>query len=366
MSENKNYDDNIEIDEMKIRFHLNDSLDLSGISVSEDLIHRTLLAIKNQPEMQEAPDRKVIPWNRYFRALAGVAAAVVVVVAGYGLASNGVFSGQKTFSRNDQAYDTSAPEEVTGESMMEGESGDMALFQTEQADREESALNKNDSGNESFTDSTYGDTTDNAGGTQDADGSSNGGGMAGTEGMDNAIESPKYSIVAEVPTAIGKAGAGEAGSSPGSSGTSAGSAGSEKAALSGPQVQMSKSFEGLETVLSFREIFLADPAKASSLTVTDEINKVSVVLTSKEDILSFYTLMEQHQFTYGNQTGDTSNYTIEIVTPSPSTKKYTMYVGDGITVDYTDEVTTSHNAYTAGDPVKLSTDIQEFCRMYGN
>ena len=83
--------DRIEQDELNIKSHLNTSLDLSGISVSEDLINRTLAAIKEQAISSEevtktddlAPRKKIIAWNRYIRGFAGVAAAALIVVIGY-------------------------------------------------------------------------------------------------------------------------------------------------------------------------------------------------------------------------------------------------------------------------------------------
>ena len=80
----KDKNDKIELDELKIKSHLNTSLDLIGISVSEDLINRTLAAIKEQALSGEdevtqtsimKPTKKIIAWNRYIRGFAGVAAA---------------------------------------------------------------------------------------------------------------------------------------------------------------------------------------------------------------------------------------------------------------------------------------------------
>ncbi|MGB4658190.1 MAG: hypothetical protein WBI07_03295, partial [Mobilitalea sp.] len=102
-------------DDMDIKARLNHSLDLSGITVSEDLIRRTLIKIKEQPIMldneaqqeelgmqkriakknqnnqltkEEMPSEpksfreKIIPFSRYVRSLAGVAAAVAIFVVG--------------------------------------------------------------------------------------------------------------------------------------------------------------------------------------------------------------------------------------------------------------------------------------------
>ena len=382
MSENKNYDENNEFDELNIKSHLNDSLDLSGISVSEDLINRTLLAIKKQSELQSTvaevnenqeenetvkqTNKKIIQWNRYIRAFAGVAAAVVVVVAGYGLASTGAFSGYKAATDSkDQAYDTTATKEAADESAQAELSENATIFQTEESGSNALAPSENATAVDPSSNSISGDVATDE--TQDS-GSDNAGSMAGgavgSAGTSAAIESPKYSIVADVPVTESKDDSGTVGSTSGSSSGSYGSTGNENSDLQSTEPSMKKSFTTQEIALSFRDIFLADPAKASSLTITDELNDVSIVLTNKEDIQSFYTLMEQHQFTYGDETGDTSNYVIEIATPTPSMTRYTMYIGDSIVVDYADDVTSSHSVYTTSTLAELSTAIQEFCQKY--
>ena len=46
MNFDKNKSDYSKLDDMNIKSHLNTSLEMSGISVSEDLIQRTIQAIK--------------------------------------------------------------------------------------------------------------------------------------------------------------------------------------------------------------------------------------------------------------------------------------------------------------------------------
>jgi hypothetical protein len=381
MSENKNYDENIEVDELNIKSHLNDSLDLSGISMSEDLINRTLLAIKKQSELPSAvadvnksltendtinqtANRKVIQWNRYFRAFAGVAAAVVVVVVGYSLASNGAFSGYKTKTSNseDQVYDMAVTKEAADENAKENLSDSSTTFQDEESSMNALAPSESTPEDDYTVNSGYGDSTTTTDGTQDPNSSENAGIMGGqtqeSTGTSADIERPKYSIVAEVPVTASKEDSKEGGTSSGTTGSA------EKSSIQSTEPSMKKSFTAQETTLSFRDIFQADPSKASSLTITDEKNDVIIVLTKKEDIQSFYTMMEQHQFTNGNQAGDTTNYVVEIVTPTPSMSRYTMYVGNSIVVDYADQVTSSHSVYTTTTLSELATAIQEFCQKH--
>ncbi|MDF2511016.1 MAG: hypothetical protein K0S04_882 [Herbinix sp.] len=393
MSENKNYNGNISFDEWNIKSHLNDSLDLSGISVSEDLINRTLLAIKQSEiqavsEVEEsqtendairqttgtnlgqtgytkdepASNKKVIQWNRYIRAFAGVAAAVVVVAAGYGLASNGAFSGNKTATESkDMAYDTTATKEAADENTEAEISNELTMSQTEESTSNALAPSGDAGTVGSSANSNYGEATTD--GIQDPSVSENAGIMGGAAEGTTGIENPQYSIVADVPTIKSKTDSEDAGGSAGSGSNSTG-AGTDSSALQSREPSMKKSSAGLEVTLSFLDIFLADPAKASSLTITDELNNITVVLTKKEDIQSFYTMMEQYQFTYADQAGNNSNYVIEIATPIPSMTRYTMYVGDSIVIDYADDVTTSHSVYTTASLTELSSALQEFCQKH--
>lgn len=87
MSYNSRNNKEYEIDELNIKFHLGTSLDKSGISVSEDLIQRTLDAINKESAVQTDIEdnnklKRAIPHIKYIRSIAGVAAALLVVVGG--------------------------------------------------------------------------------------------------------------------------------------------------------------------------------------------------------------------------------------------------------------------------------------------
>lgn len=394
MSENNNYDEDIQLDELNIKSHLNDSLELSGISVSEDLINRTLLAIKKQTELQavaeinesqsesntenqisaiklnqteeakeqKASDKKVIHWNRYVRAFAGVAAAMVVVAVGYGLASNGAFSGYMASSSKDQSYDM-ATKEAADENKQADISESATIFQGEEAVGNALAPNESESKVDTSLNADYGDAVPGKEAELDPNSPPSAGGGGNSTGANLGVEAPQYSIVAKVPAATSKADSKESGSSDSSTG-SVGSDGNDSSSLRSTAPSMKKSLTIQEITLSFQDIFLADPTQASTFTITDEINHVTVSLTKREDIQSFYTLMEKHQFTYGDQTGDSTNYTIELVTPEPSMNLYTMYIGTDIVVDYSDNATTSHSVYTTTNLSELTTAIEEFCQKY--
>ncbi len=332
MNYNGKKNENIEIDDMKIKSHLNASLDLSGISVSEDLINRTLEAIKKSSEEQLENEvsktssedyKKVIPWNRYIRTFAGVAAAAVVVVAGYGLFSGALFSAKKSDTQNstniDMAYDASFTESTTAASDSD----------TYQAKMEGEAMEE----------ATASDEMANAAGAFTAE-----------ESMDTAdavVEAPLFSITAD----IVEEDAGE-----GISGFTG-----ESIASSTPSDSRLGEY-GVD-VLTFRDIFLADPAQAEYITVTDEVNKTSITLTSQVEINDFYGIMDQQQFTFASGSSSDTNYSIE-VTATPEAALYTMTIGTQVTVVYTGAEVASQSLYDAVDIEALKIILGEFYQKY--
>ena len=327
MNNNDKTNKTIEIDDKKIKSHLNASLDFSGISVSEDLINRTLEAINKQPAEQplaEDSSKKVIAWNRYIRAFAGVAAAVIVVVVGYGLAGNGLLFNKSAKNSTDsgllanQKYDMTTNEE----SAQEGE-----IYST----------------------------------TMDA--------------------APRFSIAADTFTAdagegaTGSTGANEstgstgANESTGSTGTneSTGSTGettSGENSLQAEQPAQKATSSSEEAILTFRDIFLADPAQAESIVITDETSGTSITLASREEILDFYAVMDNHQFTYSSSSSAATNYTVEIKSPRPKEAIYDMIIGDNIVVTYTDSEISSQSIYSAVDQILLIQNLQDFYQKY--
>jgi len=334
-----NKKDNIEMDDMNIKSRLNASLDLSGISVSEDLINRTLAAISKQtieqenevqdkneqekilqdrtesgkavisnagqdkPEQTEADSKtsldgqqkKIISWNRYIRTFAGVAAAAIVVVAGYGLISSGLFAGYKSAERStdssvaydmaDQATDTTGTTAATN--------AEESMSAEQSSPTEDSASTE-----ESLTFST-------------------------TAIEDGAVEE-------EAPASI----------------------------VGGA---LYKNAEGTE-VLTFRDIFVSDPGAAKSLTITDHVNQISVTLTLPEDITAFYEVMDQYQFTYGTEASVEDGVTLEIEDTEGMID--TMNISEHITVTYEDADTSSQVVYDAVDPEGFQQSLQELITKY--
>jgi hypothetical protein len=330
MNYNDKKNDKLEMDDMKIKSHLNTSLDLSGISVSEDLINRTLEAIKKQPaETQgsqvekEETTNKVIPWNKYVRGFAGVAAAVLVIVAGYNLLSRGTMK----YSKSDNSADSSVAEEFT--------TMDAVTEETAEEDM-------------SFSSATESTTADE--GTADTEAADSNEQLAVTE---NEIQaSRKYTIAADISFEMD-----EDKSVTGSDGVVAGGEGSVE-----PESPAQRNGDGV-ILLSFREIFLPDPSQAEYIEITDDVNNTSITLVTPEEILEFYTMMDKHQFTYSDGTSSEQNYTVEVKNPIPETL-YTMTIGETIIIQYNSGENVSESRYSSTDAELLQQNLEEFYQKY--
>ena len=321
MNNNNDKMKHMNIDDMKIKSHLNDALDLSGISVSEDLINRTLEAIKKQPVEKTNIDnsvnivdadnkvdsevrqetRKAIPWNRYIRTVAGVAAAVIVVVVGYRLADQGLLTkNSKNSVNNEMAADQSS----------------------DNATKEETSVGA--------TYSTTMDTDMAADANSDAQNSVDG----ATAGTDTEA-APRFSIAAD---------------------------------SSQPEEQPLLKAAGApeEVTLTFRDIFFSDPAQANSITITDETNGNVITLSTQEQISDFYTVMDNHQFTYSSETQTVTNYTVEISSAESNKVVYDMIVGDNVIVNCYEGETSSQSVYIAQDQTLLLQNLQELYQRYSN
>lgn len=333
MNYNDKKKDNIEIDDMKIKSHLNASLDLSGINVSEDLINRTLEAIKKQSAEQtdtvtevntREVQKKVIPWNRYIRGFAGVAAAALIVVAGYGMISRGLTGSMKS---DDSTNSAAQEERVNYDTAVSDTAEDFTYSASEAAPADDTLMAK-DSGTKSADQNADGGSDNKADGqlaeqftiTADADMTSEGGGTTGSAGQ----TVPGEAATAEQPL---------------------------QSALSVP-------------VLTFRDIFLPDPAQAQSLTITDETTAATVTLTSQEEILDFYSVMDKHQFTSSSDSSAGSDYKVEIKSLQPGESQYTMTVGNNVIISYQDSIAASQSIYNATDSALLLQDLKDFFSKY--
>ena len=271
--------ENVEIDSIMIKSHLNDSLDINGISVSEELINRTLEAIKAKQEKHEGDSanidaemdvsegirrKKLIFRSGCIRILSGAAAAILLFMVGYGMVGNTRYSAKKDSSSNSK-------EMVTQES-----------YDIQDGDEEASNY--------------------------------------GTAAADSVTEdnSRMFSIAA-VPS---------------------------------------------EMSYTFDDIFPVDWKLAAELTITDESSGDSIKVTGQDEILEFYTMMEQYQFTSNPEATVTGSYQVEVSFSEPEDLKYKLVIGDCIIVNAADGMTDGRSIYIAADPLQLLRDISDYYQKY--
>jgi hypothetical protein len=345
-----NYKDNtkgnMEQDDMDIKSHLNASLDLDDIRVSEDLINRTLEAIKKQPadttDIRKTSDensKRVIPWGRYARGFAGVAAAVLIVVIGY---QTMILNAPKKSMNSAQAPNMSN-DEVNQDSAIE----DAKIFASEEAQTENGIA---------------------ASGTQDEM-------ISATD-----VEAPtEYTITAKTSAAENKSkDTGEVNSKESNTtsvqdnvavsdtqaadaGTIAG-IGEGEAASSEMGIASFTKKTDQDVALSFREIFL--PEQAEYINISDDVNKTTITLTDKEAIRNFYTVMDQYTFTYSSDQTIAQDYTVVTKSPTPSETLYTLLVGDSIIVRQTTGDIASETVYKTANAEMLKKELTDFYNKY--
>jgi hypothetical protein len=324
----KEKNDKIELDELNIKSHLNTSLDLSGISVSEDLINRTLAAIKEQSlsgkdEVTQTsimePTKKIIAWNRYIRGFAGVAAAVVIVAVGYNLVQRMPF-GMK------QSSDSAAPElAVTMDNATESATSQGTTGEENQTFDASAVEEKKD-------EILYTITAETGALEDESPDTDNGTGLSGSTGAEETV-----------PPA-------------------------ENANLKSADRNMTQTQEfAAETpstdnvvTYTFREIFLPTPEQAEYITISDNRSDASITLTQPDDIDAFYVIMDSYQY---SSTGTDSmiepNYTVEMNSPELGAL-YTMLIGRNLTVRYTQGESTVENIYYVVDDTEFKQGLEEF------
>lgn len=347
MSYNDKKNDSMEIDDLNIKSHLNTSLDLSGISVSEDLINRTLAAIKeqsvsSQEEGQEdgadKRERKVLPWNKYVRGVAGIAAAAIVAVIGINYINHMPME-KKSEIALDSAMPKSADNNDTG-GMQES-----AAQQTESAegnDETSASLYNNDQEEQQFTitaEAFLNEGSSDSGSTGDVNLKAAAGLVNG-----NTEEPKKESAAVEAEEEENR----EMGS-----------------VVVEDQKASSFSSRSEGTIFySFREIFIPSPEQAQYITISDDRKHTTITLTRPEDIEAFYLAMDSHQFSAeGTDSQADPNYTVEMNSPELG-MLYTMEVGSNLTVRYSQGENVVEMIYYAVDDSRFKSELAEFYIEY--
>lgn len=307
MSYKDKKNNNVEYDDMKIKSHLNTSLDLSKINVSEDLINRTLEAIRQQPVNSEEKNntintldqrKKVIPWGRVVRSVAGVAAAGLVIFVGLSLL-------ELPGARKDSKTEMTAPE-----------SSDIAM---DQAKEEYTALSEEESTNMAAT-----DIQKDIGVKEDA----------ATEYtiMGSGAENTEMKDTADAKMA-------------------------EPSDTSAVTTEILAQF-------NFEAISRIAPEQLESLTITSNKSGAAVTLTNQIEILDFYNRMNQYTFTYTEEGVVNPNYSVELITPLPEQALYTLEVGERITVRYLFGQEESESFYLPSDYEGFLSELENFFKDY--
>lgn len=284
-------------DDLNIKAHLDASLD--RISMSEDLIKRTLKAIHLQtPESAENTgvaedigdrskrnrEKKTVLPNKYIYGFARVAAVVLIVAAGYAMLRN--FGGMKKDSVNmdtsmEMTANSAAPEHpaafddgagVKEDEMFKAATDDFDLASAERAEKSGSISEDEDA---------------------------------------NMISLALPNNIA------------------------------------------------LTAALSVRDIFVSEPEQIQSLTITDE-NADYIILTSREAIKGLYTVLDKYRFetaAAGNE-AEVRSFKITAIQEDEST--YTMSVGSNIVIDYITEETAGQGQYEVTNIELLLDDLQSF------
>jgi len=297
------------IDELNIKEHLDASLDIKGISVSEDLINRTLAAVKKaQAETDELSGKikieerkRTVSMNRYIRSIAKVAAVVLVAAAGFAMVSS-LQRGSKKMDMYEQ---------------------NMYIARDDAAQE-------------------YASTTESTGTNEPKLGAYDAGTASGKAAYDAADDQAGIESYEEKTN--------------------------EAAAntfVDGGDTKMnSLTFAGpMPVMLSIRDIFVPEPESIQSMTVKDTEAK-ALELTSKDEILEIYSILERYSYKDSSEAKEDDNISFTIEARLQDGMIYTMTIGSGIKVEQNTLDTSFQLEYELEDVDLLLEDIVEFLNKY--
>ena len=308
MSFDQKKNGNMENDELNIKSHLNTSLDLEGISVSEDLINRTLDAIRKQSqeaadpvkiEQDQKPERNVIPWFKYARNIAVVAAAGLVLVLGMNnigqMGSKKDEAGTSKEKGNGITYDMAATEQAAPESA--NSAADAGSYVMEFAAKSA----------ENVPDSNTGDGL--------------------KYGVDEEKKADNSIMVKE-------------------------DTGTEFTTSEAS----SDDVEGDSLLLSFREICPILPEDAEEITITGRSDRGERVISDPEEMKKFYLLMESYAYAAAESTESKVHYNITI---RKTGGIFNMQIAEGALVaSYSDGNALIENRYQITGDQQLLQDLE--------
>ena len=302
MSFNRKDRERIDFDKLNIKSHLNASLEEDGINVSEELIRRTLDAIRmheaNEPDAaKDIVDHKKPPFvYRHARMLVTAAVAVLILVVG--LNAIRMLSPMKTkmdMAESEYAADSDGSGSAELYGIMDAPKDDVAY------DMDKREVLK--SANRISEDTVEGSTEDTADEEQTVD-----------MGMKIRPEEQEEA-----------------------SGFNAG-------------------LTSVQEMLAFTDITHIEAADINTVTISDDAEVIKTI-SDRKQIDEFYTIMQKHSFIFEPKEDTAVQYIIKLT--SENRDMQVIIGGASVTVDYTKNDITSHSVYITANHTALIQDIEE-------
>ncbi|MBH1939272.1 hypothetical protein I5677_00025 [Mobilitalea sibirica] len=327
MSFDQNKDINIEMDDMNIKSHLNTSLEKGQISVSEDLINRTLQAIKNQTDEdtvkadhEDTTNKdKVIPMTRYVRRFAGVAAAALVLFAGFNaikMISGIGMKGDRSNNAESAADDSSTGIELYGDENMGKEESKVYTKMTSEESQEAAEA----------PELTLGIAADE-GDMEKADS------VQMEEAGQTTEEDNKFSQDEFI------------------------------ASIQDNEYDDLKVTAGIRNKdeITFDMAFPIGLDKVKSIKIIDVSSSIEATLSEQISITDFYSVMSHHVFTVTTDQLDGNYYRIEV---SGEEDQLIVEIGNNVAINYMIGDMTSYTVYNLADQEGFVQDIGKLLKKY--
>lgn len=361
-------------DGKNIRQYLNTSFEQSGISVSEELIQKTLAAINENGAGTDKGLKtdKGIPLHHIIFRMAGACAAVIIAVAGIHFMGNiGGGKGSMDEAPFSVAFDTSSnsASEKQDSSAQKGTEDAGELYgraeepQGGNASPAESALNSGGAASPETAPASgqlENGSSDNKSDKKAADAST----AAAQEPKEAALDDVKPAVAGNSKTTSQDASADETEretDTPGTAGTNQ-DKDVKTASSDSPEQRMTSLFKDEPDYTTFRDIFLSDPKQAEYLTIKDVADNSVIEFNRQEQILEFYSVMDQQEYTNTAEVpaNQSYSYIIEVRDQQSEDTSFTMEIGDSISVSKKVGSEISETYYKADDMTLLNQAIGTF------
>ena len=329
----------IESDDMDIKSHLRHSLELKDITVSEDLILRTVEAVKEQSQLEgivkkeeglNKENRKTRFWNRNTRSFAMACVAVLVVVSAYAIVH------QFPVGRMKSASDTAAPEM----GLMSKENT-AATPADSAAGLDSNTIMEGDVGKSADAGSAVQFSIESKGYGSIEEPNNNDSTNSESMDLNESIKTQDTAENIETDDTQSKEAADQR--------TFAANIDAEGMNIASEEMRY-----------TFRDIFIPSPEQAEYIKITDNQSAASVTLSDFSDIQAFYLIMDNYEFT-GTGTEDTSgiNYSVEMKNQDTQLL-YTMLVGNDIIIRCIQGDNVTENIYYTAEEDLFAKKIEEF------